>query len=346
MLTTTIGSYPKPDFMTLPGFIAKHPTPTARYSEWLETRGDADIAAVAAGTQAMVRDQTGCGIDIPTDGEGAREHYIYYHLRHLNGFDFKKLAERRSRGGAWSPLVPVVRERIEAGAPFLAGDWRHASAATDRPVKMTVPGPMTIIDSTVDAYYGDETKLARALADALNIEIRRLADAGCRYIQIDEPVFARRPEAALAWGIECLERCFHGLPPAVTRIMHMCCGYPSGLNQSDYPKADRAAYALLAGPLDESSLNAVSIEDAHRHNDLALLEAFTQTDVILGCVDIANTRIEDTGEIAARLRAAHEHIDPARLIAAPDCGLAMLDRETAMRKMTNLAAAAHGFDNL
>jgi len=343
MLTTTIGSFPKPEFMTLPGFIAKHSTPTARYSEWLKTRGAADIATAIEGAQAMVRDQTGCGIDIPTDGEGPREHYIYYHLRHLEGFDFEELAERKSRGGAWSPLVPVARAPVAAGAPFLAGDWRNASAVTDRPVKMTVPGPMTIIDSTVDAHYGDETKLARALADALNIEIRRLADAGCRYIQIDEPVFARRPEAALDWGIECLERCFHGVAPAVTRIMHMCCGYPSGLNQTDYPKADRATYGILSGPLDESSIDAVSIEDAHRHNDLALLEKFTRTDVILGCVDIANTRIEDTEEIAARLRAAREHIDPGRLIAAPDCGLAMLDRDTAMRKMTNLVAAAHAF---
>lgn len=344
MLTTTIGSYPKPAFMTLPGFIAKHPTPTARYSEWLETRGAADIAAVVAGSQAMVRDQIGCGIDIPTDGEGPREHYIYYHLRHLHGFDFTELAQRQSRGGAWSPLVPVARAPVAAGPPFLAEDWRHASAVTDRPVKMTVPGPMTIVDSTVDAYYGDEVKLARALAEALNVEIRRLADAGCRHIQIDEPLFARRPEAALDWGIECLERCFHGVPPAVSRIMHMCCGYPAALNQSDYPKADRAAYGVLAGPLDESSLDAVSIEDAHRHNDLSLLEKFTRTDVILGCVDIANTRVEDAGEITARLRTAREHIDPARLIAAPDCGLAMLDRNTAMRKMTNLAAAAHGFD--
>jgi len=343
MLTTTIGSYPKPDSMTLPGFIAKHPTPTARYSQWLETRGADDIAAAIAATKAMVRDQTGCGIDIPTDGEGPREHYIYYHLRHLQGFDFKVLAERSSRGGAWSPMVPVTRGPIAAGTPFLADDWHHASAATDRPVKITVPGPMTIVDSTVDAHYGDETKLARALADALNVEIRRLADAGCRYIQIDEPVFARRPDAALEWGIECLERCFHGVAPAVSRIMHMCCGYPSGLNLRDYPKADRAAYGILAGPLDESSLNAVSIEDAHRHNDLALLERFRQTDVILGCVDIANTRIEPAEEITERLRAARQHINAARLIAAPDCGLAMLDRDTAMRKMTNLATAAHGF---
>jgi 5-methyltetrahydropteroyltriglutamate--homocysteine methyltransferase len=344
MRTTTIGSYPKPDFMSLPGFIAKHPNPTARYTEWLKTQSDADRQAALDGVRAIVREQVSCGIDIPTDGEAPREHYVYYHLRHIEGFDFEELAERESRGGAWSPRVPVLRDEVRPGFPFLAKDWRAAQDATTQPVKMTVPGPMTIIDSTVNEFYEDETSLARALADTLNVEIRRLAEAGCQYIQIDEPLFARRPESALAWGIECLERCFHGLPPTVTRVMHMCCGYPSALNMTDYPKADPRAYFELAKPLDEAKIDAVSIEDAHRHNDLALLEAFARTSVILGCVDIANTRVETPDEISDRLSKACQHIDTARLIAAPDCGLAMLDRDTVVQKMTNLAAAAHGID--
>ncbi|NKB57945.1 MAG: 5-methyltetrahydropteroyltriglutamate--homocysteine methyltransferase [Alphaproteobacteria bacterium] len=344
MQTTTIGSYPKPDSMTLPGFIAKHPNPTARYTEWLATRTDADKEAALEGARTIVREQASCGIDIPTDGEAPREHYVYYHLRHIEGFDFENLAERESRGGAWSPRVPVLRHAVQPGFPFLVKDWRTAQEATGNPVKMTVPGPMTIIDSTVNEHYSDERALARALADTLNVEIRRLAEAGCRFIQVDEPLFARRPDAALDWGIECLERCFHGLPPTLTRVMHMCCGYPSALNMTDYPKADPQAYFELAGPLDMAKIDAVSIEDAHRHNDLALLEKFTQTTVILGCVDIANTRVETVDEISGRLGAAHQHIDPARLIAAPDCGLAMLDRDTAVQKMSNLASAAHAID--
>ena len=344
MLTTTIGSYPKPESMSLPGFIAKHPNPTARYSEWLATRSDADLEAALEGACAIVREQVGCGIDIPTDGEAPREHYVYYHLRHIEGFDFDNLLERNARGGAWSPRVPVLRDAVRPGFPFLVKDWRNAQSAAGKPVKMTVPGPMTIIDSTVDEYYGDEKTLARALADTLNVEIRRLAEAGCRHIQVDEPLFARRPDAALDWGVECLERCFLGLPPAVTRVMHMCCGYPSGLNMTDYPKADPQAYFDIAGPLDAAKVDAISIEDAHRHNDLALLEKFTQTTVILGCIDIANTRVETVEEISERLTAARQRIDPARLMAAPDCGLAMLDRKTVVQKMTNLAAAAHAFD--
>jgi len=344
MKTTTIGSYPKPDSMTLPGFIAKHPNPTASYSKWLKTRSEEDIESALEGGRAIVREQVSCGIDIPTDGEAPREHYVYYHLRHIHGYDFENLAERESRGGAWSPRVPVLRDAVRPGFAFLVKDWRNAQAATEKPVKMTVPGPMTIGDSTVDEHFGDEKALARALADTLNVEIRRLAEAGCQHIQVDEPLFARRPDAALDWGIECLERCFHGLPSSVARVMHMCCGYPSGLNMTDYPKADPQAYFDLAGPLDDAQVDAVSIEDAHRHNDLALLEKFTRSTVILGCVDIANTRVEGVEEISGRLSNARRHIEPDRLIAAPDCGLAMLDRPTVVRKMTNLAEAAHGFD--
>ncbi|MDJ0980612.1 MAG: hypothetical protein QNI94_03255, partial [Kiloniellales bacterium] len=202
------------------------------------------------------------------------------------------------------------------------------------------PGPLTVADTVADRHYGDERRLGAAMAEALNAEIRALAAAGCRWIQIDEPLFARYPEKALDFGIENLERAFHGTPGEVRRVVHMCCGYPDKLDETDYLKADRSAYFELAGPLDDSSVDAISIEDAHRHNDLALLERFGGTTVILGAVAISQTRIESREEIQDRLAGALRHIEADRLMVAPDCGLGMLDQDSVRAKLRNMTAAA------
>jgi len=153
-------------------------------------------------------------------------------------------------------------------------------------------------------------------------------------------VFARPLEYALDYGIEALGRCFAGISAPVARVVHICCGYPRGLDQADYPKADRRAYFALADAIEDAPVDAVSIEDAHRPNDLRLLERFRTTRVILGVVGIARSRIEPVEEIRTRLADALEHIDAERLIAGPDCGLIMLDRPTAAAKLRNMVAAA------
>ena len=343
MRTTTIGAYPKPDTAPVPNWFdlrdQRRGAPTAAFDGYLADRSDAAIEALDLATQEVVREQVALGIDIPTDGEVRREHYVYYHCRHLEGFAFSRLTEKAMRDGSWISSVPTIIGRLGAGGPFLPHDWRIAQAVSARPVKITVPGPMTIIDSTADAYYGTEPVLARALADVLNVEIRRLADAGCAWIQIDEPVLARKVGQALDHGIECLSRCFHGVPAQVNKVVHICCGYPDGLDLPDYPKADPAAYFSLAEALDAAAFDAVSIEDAHRPNDLRLFEKFRHKTIILGLINIARTAIEPVDAIAARLRQVLAHVDPGRLIAAPDCGLTMLPRALARAKLTNLVAA-------
>ena len=344
LMTTTIGTYPKPDYTPVPGWVTRgeaHRTdPTQSYSAFLRDRPPDSGERLDRATREVVADQVEIGIDVPTDGEVRREHYVFYHLRHLDGFDFDRLTVKVMRDGGWQASVPTVVGPLKARASFLASDWRVAQLASPRPVKMTLPGPLTIMDSTADAHYRDERALAAALGDVLNVEIRRLAEAGCRWIQVDEPVFARKPAAALAYGLEALERCFHGLPEDVDSVVHVCCGYPSQLNDVDYPKADPLAYFDLAEGLDRSSIGAVSIEDAHCHNDLRLLERFASTRVILGVIGIARSRIEPVEDIRVRLLAALEHIDASRLIAGPDCGLIMLDRDTARAKLANMVAAA------
>ncbi len=295
----------------------------------------------ARGVKQVVEDQAGAGIDIPTDGEVRRENYIHYHCRHIEGIDFDTLTPKELRGGAYTAELPSVTGPVRAGAPFLGADFKLAQGFTERPVKITMPGPMTITDTTVDLHYQDEAALGADLAAAINAEVLNLAEAGCRWIQIDEPVLARKPEAALAYGVDNLDRCFHGLPEGVHRVMHMCCGYPDRLDRDDYPKADPDSYPRLAEALDGSCIDAVSIEDAHRHNDLTLLERFAHTAVILGVVAVAMSRVEPVEEIRARLETALDHIDAARLIAAPDCGLGILGRELSIQKLENLSAAAH-----
>jgi 5-methyltetrahydropteroyltriglutamate--homocysteine methyltransferase len=199
---------------------------------------------------------------------------------------------------------------------------------------------MTIGDTTADDYYESLEKRGAALADAINGDVLALAEAGCRHIQIDEPVFARYPEEALAFGFENLERAFSGCPESVTRTVHMCCGYPGSLDDADYPKANHDVYFALADAIEASSINAISLEDAHRYNDLSLLERFQTTSVIFGAVAIADSRLETVEEIRARLQDALLHIDADRLIAAPDCGLGFLGWDLAFEKLSNLCQAA------
>ena len=341
--TTCIGAYPKPDYIN-----------TGNWSEAKQQCGDArsftytndDAAKVSKdlldqATHEAVKDQIECGIDIPTDGEQRRENYIHYHCRHINGLDFEDLTEKVHRNGAAVAPLPTIRGKITAkSGHFLPGDYASAQRNTLRPIKITVPGPLTIIDTTVDAFYHDEKKLARDLADAINHEILALAEAGCRYIQIDEPLFARKVGDALDYGIECLDRCFHRAPKSVVRVMHMCCGYPGRLDDENYLKADPESYFHLANAVDEADLHQVSVEDAHCLNNLELLERFQHTAVILGVIEVASSTIETVEQVRTRLQQALDHIDKDRLLAAPDCGVIMLGRDLAMQKLRVMCEAA------
>jgi len=344
--TTCIGAYPKPDYLQSAWWNEAEQgssgSDQAREFDYSFDRSESiPDNLLDRATCSAVRDQVECGVDIPTDGEQRRENYIHYHCGNIEGIDFGKLTRKVHRNGAAVAELPTITGRVvPKGDHFLDLDFEVAQSCTDRPVKITVPGPVTIIDTTANDFYATERELAFDLADALNFEVRALAEAGCKHIQIDEPLFARNVDAALDYGIECLERCFDGLSDDVTRIMHMCCGYPGHLDDEDYEKAPPGNYGILAKALDESSVDCISIEDAHRHNDLELLKQFSRSTIIFGSIAIASSRIETSEEIAARLTSALNHIDNDRLIAAPDCGLMMLGREVAMQKLMTMCEAA------
>jgi len=344
LLTTTIGAYPKPRSLRIPDWFDPGATDssvaTRDYVGAIERLGAEAGKIIAGSVREVIEDQVACGIDIPTDGEVRRENYVHYHCRHLAGFDFEHLTHRILRGGAYEADLPTVSGPVQARAPFLPADWKLAQSFTDRPVKMTLPGPMTIADTTADAFYGDPEALGRDLAAALNQEVLALAEAGCTYIQIDEPLFARKPKEALAYGLSHIERCWQGVPAEVVKTLHICCGYPNRLDDKNYAKADPGAYFALAEAIDASVIDAVSLEDAHRHNDLSLLDRFSGTTVILGVIAIARSRVETVDEVRERLQAALAHLPSERLIAAPDCGLGHLGRDLAMRKLKVLSEAA------
>ena len=199
---------------------------------------------------------------------------------------------------------------------------------------------MTIADTIANTFYTSKDKLGFDLAEVINVEIKRLQKAGCKYIQVDEPLFARKPKDAIDFGINNLAKCFEGIEnEKVEKITHICCGYPDKLDAVDYPKAPLNSYHEIANLLDKSIINTVSLEDAHRYNNLSLLEKFTDTKIILGLIKIASSKTETKDEIQLRVESALNHIKKENLIAAPDCGLGHLPRKLAKKKLKMMVIA-------
>lgn len=349
LITTTIGAFPKPKYVPIRDWFdsAKDaggmntPDTTYQYSKDIEKNKDAHEDLFIRAAQEVLDIQIRAGISIPTDGEVRRENYIHYHCRHLGGFDFNRLEHRILRDGAYETDLPAIRGPIvHSTKNYSAHDYVASQGVSSRPVKFTLPGPLTIMDTTADCFYNDRPKLNAALAQTINKEVLALVEAGCRHIQIDEPLFARSVKDALDFGMEGLERCFYGVPKSVTRIVHMCCGYPDHLDDTDYKKADPSSYYELSKAIDQAAFDQISIEDKHCCNNLNLLEQFENKTVIFGSLAIASSALETVEEVVERLSAALNHIDRDRLVVAPDCGLGLLPAQLAEDKLRAMCRAA------
>ena len=349
MLTTVIGAYPKPDYLKITDwFNAKGgtdtATPTKFYEEEIKKMGADAEAIFDKAAKEVIKDQLDCGIDIITDGEIKRENYIHYHCRHLNGVDFNTLTEKVARTGNYKCWLPTITNKISAADPFLVDEWKSNQSLSNKPVKVTIPGPMTITDTIANTHYTSDEEMGYDLAIAINVEIKRLVDAGCKYIQVDEPLFARKPDNALAFGIKNLEKCFEGINQNnVEKITHICCGYPDKIDAVNYPKAPLDSYKKIAKALDSSKIDSVSLEDAHRYNDLSLLKNYKNTKIIFGVIKIASSKIETVEEIENRMKETLKFISKEQLIVAPDCGLGHLSRELAIKKLKIMSLAAKKF---
>ena len=331
MLETTIaGSLPKPSWLATPKMLW---APWALLPERLvEGQRDAVLVALAA--------QEAAGIDIVTDGEQGRQHFVHGFLARVAGVDFTKRVTIGIRADRYKAEVPTVVGPISRMGPVHADEARFARAHTRRRLKFTLPGPMTIVDTLADEHYRDRARLAMEFARLLNEESRELAAAGVDVIQLDEPAFNVYMDDVRTWGIDALHRAIDGV--AATTAVHICYGY--GIKANLDWKATlgnewrqyEAVFPLLAG----SRLDQVSLECASSRVPLSLLGLLGDKDVLLGAVDVATDVVETPAQVAATIRAALAHVKPERLFPCTNCGMVPLGREVAYAKLEALAAGA------
>jgi len=327
--TTIAGSLPKPAWLAPPGQL---------WAPWL-----LDGERLAEGKRDAVRlalsDQERAGIDIVTDGEQTRRHFVTTLIEGLDGVDFehKKTVRIRSRYDADVPVVvgPVARRH-----PVFVEDARFLRGATERKVKYTLPGPMTMVDTLYDAYYGSREKLALAFAVILSDEARAIEAAGVDVIQFDEPAFNVYFDEVRDWGIAALERAAQGLK--CTTAVHICYGYGIKAN-IEWKKtlgAEWRQYENTFPLLAQSTIAQVSLECANSHVPLELIGLLEGKDVLVGAIDVATDRVERAEDVAATIRAAMKYVPAERIYPCTNCGMVPLSREVARAKLEALGAGA------
>jgi 5-methyltetrahydropteroyltriglutamate--homocysteine methyltransferase len=331
MLATTIaGSLPKPSWLAEPETLWA-PWRVAR--EWLQ---DAQRDAV----WLALADQEAAGIDVVTDGEQSRQHFVHGFLERLEGIDFGKRVTIGIRADRYKAEVPTVTGPITRRAPVHLDDVRWARAHTTRRLKFTIPGPMTIVDTLADEHYHDRARLALAFARVINEEARELVAAGLDVLQLDEPAFNVYMDDVAAWGIEALHRATEGL--ACTTAVHICYGYGIKANV-DWKKtlgAEWRQYERTFPLLAKSRIDAISLECANSRVPLELLDLLRGKDVMAGVIDVATHEVETAEQVAARIREVMRHVEPARLLPCTNCGMVPLPRPIARAKLQALGAGA------
>jgi len=328
--TSLVGSYPQPDWLIDREKLAKRFPPRVRARElwrvdpsWLEqAQDDATLLAIRAQERA--------GLDIITDGEIRRESYSNRFATALEGVDIDNPGSALDRSGHPNP-VPRIVGKIRRKHAVEVRDVQFLRANTDRTIKATVPGPFTMAQQAQNDAYASEEELALDYAAAVNEEIKDLFAAGADIVQIDEPYLQARPQKARQYGLAALNRALDGIrqPTAV----HLCFGYAAIIHERP------SGYSFLS-ELAGAHVNQISIETAQSSLDCSVLESLAGKTIILGVLDLSTHDIESPEVVAARIRRALPHVDPARVIVAPDCGLKYLPRGVADGKMRAMVEGA------
>lgn len=328
--TTIAGSLPKPAWLAEPNRL---------WAPW-RLAGDELEAAKQDATLLALKLQEDAGIDIVTDGEQSRQHFVHGFLEFVDGIDFSRRVEIGIRADRYKAMVPTVVGPLRLKGRVHAAEARLARAHTKRRLKITLPGPMTIVDTIADAHYGDRAKLAMAFAELLNEEARALEADGVDVIQFDEPAFNVYLEAVREWGIAALHRAREGL--SCTTAVHICYGY--GIQANIDWKATLGAewrqYEAIFPALAESRIDQVSVECINSKVPLGLLSLLKGKDVLLGVIDVATDPVETPEEVASVIGAAMRYIPGERIIACTNCGMAPMRRDTALAKLEVLVKGA------
>jgi 5-methyltetrahydropteroyltriglutamate--homocysteine methyltransferase len=327
--TTVVGSYPQPEWLVDRAMLSARLPPRVRAREiwrvaepWLQDAQD-DATLIA------IRDMERAGIDLITDGEIRRESYSNRFATALEGIDLERPGTAIDRTGHPNP-VPRISGPIRRREPVMVRDVEFLRRNTDRPIKITVPGPFTMAQQAQNDYYPDLAAAALAFAAAVNEELHDLKRAGADVVQIDEPYLQARPADAERYALPAIERALAGIG-GITAL-HTCFGYAHVVH------ARLGGYPFLS-ELEDTPVAQIVIESMQQKVDLAMLERLPNKGVVLGVIDLDDDAAVETPEaVAAQIRSALQYIAPARLMLAPDCGMKYLSRETAFAKLQALVA--------
>lgn len=327
--TSTAGSLPKPTWLAEPEKL---------WSPW-KLEGDDLVAAKKDALLLALKEQENAGIDIISDGEQTRQHFVTTFIEHLNGVDFEKRETVRIRD-RYDASVPTVFDEVSRTKPVFVEDAKFLRQQTKQPIKWALPGPMTMIDTLYDAHYKSREKLAWEFAKILNQEAKELEAAGVDIIQFDEPAFNVFFDDVNDWGIATLERAIEGLK--CETAVHICYGYGIKAN-TDWKKtlgSEWRQYEESFPKLQQSKIDIISLECHNSHVPIDLLELIRGKKVMVGAIDVATNTIETAEEVAATLRKALEFVDADKLYPCTNCGMAPLSREVARGKLRALSAGA------
>ena len=328
--TAIAGSLPKPAWLA------------ETHKLWPQWKAQADelLQAKAAATLLWVKLQEDAGLEVIGDGEQARQHFVHGFLEQVEGIDFEHKVKMGIRNNRYDAMVPQVVAPLRLKGRVHAFEAQLTRAHTNKKVKFTLPGPMTIVDTVADRYYGDKVKMAMAFAELLNQEALALQADGVDIVQFDEPAFNVYMEEAADWGVKALERAAQGL--TCTTAVHICYGYGSHAN-IDWKNTlghEWRQYEKVFPALAKSSIDQVSLECVHSHVPPDLMKLLEGKDVMVGVIDVASEEIETPEQVADTIGMALQFVPKQHLIACTNCGLAPMDRAVAEAKLKALAEGA------